>query len=376
MDEPFDPYRKWLGIPLKDQPPHHYRLLGIELFESDPDVIDHAADRQMAHVRAFQSGQHAAASQKLLTELSAARLCLLTPATKATYDAQLRARFTSGQYPSGANIPYPSDPPAPAIFSVTAATQPLAKENTLRFQPVARRSRRSATLVPLGIVAMVGAAILLIAGLICRNLPPASSAAAVRTNAGRLAGAQGKEAFPTRKKPDSEIDRTQPSERPEPSKRTTPMQLSESWISRDATYAVSSTGEGVLALSSLLTEDDPEREYAVHSQGGEAGAHIVIDLGSVKQITRLEIVNRRDPALYARAQGMQLWLASGRSGADDSRFPLPPYFDRAIWTAEQGLALYQVKLKQPAHARFIKLGFPPERTEFLHLAKVRVYGYE
>ena len=39
MTESFDPYHKWLGIPPQDQPPHYYRLLGIELFESDPDVI-------------------------------------------------------------------------------------------------------------------------------------------------------------------------------------------------------------------------------------------------------------------------------------------------------------------------------------------------
>ena len=39
MPEKFDPYHKWLGIPPKDQPPNHYRLLGIELFESDADVI-------------------------------------------------------------------------------------------------------------------------------------------------------------------------------------------------------------------------------------------------------------------------------------------------------------------------------------------------
>ena len=39
---------------------------------------------------------------------------------------------------------------------------------------------------------------------------------------------------------------------------------------RDATYTVSSTGEGVLALPSLLTDDDPEVEYAVHTRGGEA----------------------------------------------------------------------------------------------------------
>ena len=34
--ENFDPYHKWLGISPKDQPPHHYRLLGIDLFEVRP----------------------------------------------------------------------------------------------------------------------------------------------------------------------------------------------------------------------------------------------------------------------------------------------------------------------------------------------------
>ncbi len=52
----FDPYRKWLGIPPAEQPPNHYRLLGIGLFESDAEVIASAADRQMSHVRNFQSG--------------------------------------------------------------------------------------------------------------------------------------------------------------------------------------------------------------------------------------------------------------------------------------------------------------------------------
>ncbi|HEX5102739.1 MAG TPA: hypothetical protein VFV87_02950 [Pirellulaceae bacterium] len=94
MAEPFDPYRKWLGIPSREQPPHHYRLLGIALFEDDPDVIENAATRQMTHVRTFQtSKQHGPLSQRILTELSAAKLCLLTPESKAEYDAQLRAQF-------------------------------------------------------------------------------------------------------------------------------------------------------------------------------------------------------------------------------------------------------------------------------------------
>ena len=95
MSEPFDPYRKWLGIPPKDQPPHHYRLLGIATFESDADVIENAANRQMAHVKTFKGGKHAALSQKILTELSAAKLCLLTPDHKQAYDAQLRAQLAA-----------------------------------------------------------------------------------------------------------------------------------------------------------------------------------------------------------------------------------------------------------------------------------------
>ncbi|MGH7136958.1 MAG: hypothetical protein ACREHD_14555, partial [Pirellulales bacterium] len=90
MAEVFDPYRKWLGIPTAEQPPNHYRLLGIGLFEDDSDTIANAADRQMAHIRTFQAGPHSAVSQKLLNELAAARLALLDEKKKADYDRQLR----------------------------------------------------------------------------------------------------------------------------------------------------------------------------------------------------------------------------------------------------------------------------------------------
>ncbi len=92
----FDPYHKWLGIPPAEQPPNHYRLLGITPFESDPDVIDAAANRQMAFIQGCATGPHTAASQKLLNELAAARVCLLNPAKKAAYDEALRAKLTPG----------------------------------------------------------------------------------------------------------------------------------------------------------------------------------------------------------------------------------------------------------------------------------------
>lgn len=95
MSDSFNGYHVWLGIPPQEQPPHHYRLLGISVFESDRDVIDHAADRQMAHVRTFQSGRHGPLSQQILNELSTARLCLLTADRKVAYDEQLRAKLSS-----------------------------------------------------------------------------------------------------------------------------------------------------------------------------------------------------------------------------------------------------------------------------------------
>lgn len=100
MPEPFDPYRKWLGIPPAEQPPDHYRLLGVGRFEDDPDTISNAADRQMAHLRTFQAGPHSAISQKLLNEISAARLCLLDPAKKADYDRALLAKIARRPLPA------------------------------------------------------------------------------------------------------------------------------------------------------------------------------------------------------------------------------------------------------------------------------------
>lgn len=105
MSEPFDPYRKWLGIPPKEQPAHHYRLLGIATFEDDPDVIENAAARQMAHVRTFQtSKQHGPVSQRILTELSAAKVCLLDRERKTEYDVQLRSRLAAEGKLSSADL--------------------------------------------------------------------------------------------------------------------------------------------------------------------------------------------------------------------------------------------------------------------------------
>ena len=93
MPNEFDPYYKWLGIRPDERPITHYRLLGLQSFEGDLDVISNAADQRMASLKTYQIGQHSDHSQRLLNELSRARVCLLNPQKKADYDQSLRAEM-------------------------------------------------------------------------------------------------------------------------------------------------------------------------------------------------------------------------------------------------------------------------------------------
>ncbi len=86
----FDAYHNWLGIPPHEQPPNFYRLLGVVLFESNPEVIQQAADRQSLRVGAYQGGPQGELCQQLLSEIAMAQFCLLDPQQKAAYDGQLQ----------------------------------------------------------------------------------------------------------------------------------------------------------------------------------------------------------------------------------------------------------------------------------------------
>ena len=86
----FDPYHQWLGIPATEQPPNHYRLLGVPLWEPDLDVIDAAAERQTVFLRTFQLGPQAELAERILNEVARARVTLLNVDQKVAYDDQLR----------------------------------------------------------------------------------------------------------------------------------------------------------------------------------------------------------------------------------------------------------------------------------------------
>ncbi len=143
-EKEFDPYHKWLGIKKSDQPPHHYRLLSLDLFEDDPEVIEAAADRQMAYVQQCASGEHLQLSQKLLNELSQVRVNLLNPQKKAAYDAKLReklGRASGGSRDTKAVEKTKSGAPSTKSASPSRAAQPLKRKSTKAFDRLRRRKR-------------------------------------------------------------------------------------------------------------------------------------------------------------------------------------------------------------------------------------------
>jgi hypothetical protein len=156
MQEAFDPYYKWLAIPPADQPPNHYRLLGVQLFERDLDVIEAAADQRMAHLRAFKGGSNVPLAQRLLNEVAAAKVCLLDPRRREPYDRQLRGSLPQPPRaipvappivhpPTG--VPMPPRPVGPRL-----GASPVSATTPQRFHRQASRMVTIATAAALALV--------------------------------------------------------------------------------------------------------------------------------------------------------------------------------------------------------------------------------
>jgi hypothetical protein len=149
--EAFDPYCEWLGIGPHEQGsrgPDHYRLLGLARFEVDATKIAAMADERMALVRRFQVGPRGRLTQTLLNELSAAKACLLDPAAKAAYDAELSAAMSAALHPRHA-VP-PAVPPPVSRIAPAAAFAPSA----VHPEPAASRWPTVLALAALSLAAM------------------------------------------------------------------------------------------------------------------------------------------------------------------------------------------------------------------------------
>ena len=85
----FAAYHEWLGIPLREEPPNHYEILGIPLFETNKTVISNGAARRVTFLQSMVAGGFAELAQEIQKEVSKAKLCLLKDASREAYQKAL-----------------------------------------------------------------------------------------------------------------------------------------------------------------------------------------------------------------------------------------------------------------------------------------------
>lgn len=163
MSAPFDPYLQWLGIPPSERPVDFYRLLGVQAFEADPDVIENAANLRTTQLKAAADGEHAKAAQRILTEIASAKICLLVPETKADYDKKLGALL--GKSASGPHKPPVLPKKETAAEAAALSPGPSSETPALQGAPAKSDNQWKTLAVALGIgsalaVVLVGAVLL------------------------------------------------------------------------------------------------------------------------------------------------------------------------------------------------------------------------
>jgi hypothetical protein len=172
--EVFDPYREWLGIEPAERPADHYRLLGLPPFESNAGKILAAADERMALIRSYQVGPRGSYTQNLLNELSAAKLCLLSPVAKAQYDQMLALRLQRTALPGTVfptavplmALPPAAPPVAPLAIPLAPPKQNRKSEHAVDVDKLPSEEAAPQSGSRLRTVGFMATAVLLIAGVI------------------------------------------------------------------------------------------------------------------------------------------------------------------------------------------------------------------
>lgn len=120
MTETFDPYYKWLGIKPEEQK-NYYRLLGLNLFESDSDVIENLADQKIAAIRNYQL-KYPKEATIILNQLTKAKVILLDPVKKKEYDLRLQKSLSNNHSIPVSEPPVMARPPKPGVFEKSQQT--------------------------------------------------------------------------------------------------------------------------------------------------------------------------------------------------------------------------------------------------------------
>ena len=161
----FDPYLEWLGIQITERPLDHYALLGLARFESSEKLIDQHSVKRIELLQDIATGsEQVELSQRILNEISTARICLLDRRKRAKYDLQLKKRlagFDSAvnrieRLAAAENSAQKKELPATSVapISLAISTDVESKKRKSGENPIPKISKRQKTWV-FPLVAMI-----------------------------------------------------------------------------------------------------------------------------------------------------------------------------------------------------------------------------
>ena len=131
-----------------------------------------------------------------------------------------------------------------------------------------------------------------------------------------------------------------------------------------------SRDHATVTLSSAASDDPTQHKflfkgpfakvgYAIHTDA-EKEAHCIVDLQDTCTIEALRITNRKTQAV--RAKTLTVWTSDDQKSWQQ------------IWAAEKEEASWDILLKKPISARYLKYGLNSPKPEYLNLQAIDIFG--
>jgi len=137
---------EWLAIPLEEQPADYYRLIGVNCFEADMNIVIGAAEQRLRFLSQFDAPEQIAVASEIRELIEAARNHLLSPSAKQSYDNQLRGEPQPEAQEDAAPAAFPSVVPVTQIEGRDASQpQSLAVPASEATAPLASKAAAAST---------------------------------------------------------------------------------------------------------------------------------------------------------------------------------------------------------------------------------------
>ena len=142
-----------------------------------------------------------------------------------------------------------------------------------------------------------------------------------------------------------------------------PIDLATGWVSKDATFKLSSVYSNFPPLPAFLTGEGKLHEgdsHAIHTDR-QTKPHVTITLKKPELLRLIVIENRR-------GWGGGATVGLGVEVSPDGRSW------KNVWQGDKAQPTWTIDIKTPIRARYVRIGLTGDRSAYLHLAGVKIYA--